>query len=216
MYRPNTYPDSRARGSKTAVVLPFKDTRENINKNRILVYMIPGIPGFGWANYDVPEGQAMHMNSGLWVNYKPSEDYAKALAQELEEAKVFKEAYFDFKKGDSDYVIKGTILSTKYKGTLISYGLSVYGPLLWLVGFPAGTVSNELSLALSCVDAKTDDVLSTKTYTAPKYGKTSWIYVLPNDFNYPTMLRDLYKTFVEDLSSHVKETRGAKGAGRNN
>jgi len=63
-----------------AVVLPFEDLRTNENNNYWAMYMIPLMP-FGWSNYSAPEGAQMHMNSGLWVNYKPTEDYPKALAQ---------------------------------------------------------------------------------------------------------------------------------------
>ena len=203
VYSPNSYFNtSKALGGLTAVVLPFEDGRYNENKNRAGFYLIPLLPGFGWVNYHVPEGQSGHLNSGLWTNYKPTEDYAKALVQELESAKIFKEGFFDFKKGDSDICIKGRILSTQYKGTLISYGLSAYGPLLWFVGFPAGTISNELMLEISCLDAKTEKVIFTNTYTAPKYSKISWIYVLPNDFNYPSMLQNVFKIFIEDLQRH--------------
>ena len=200
VYKPNTYSQSYVFSEKTAVILPFSDQREDINKNRILVYMIPLMP-FGWADYNAPEGAQMHLNSGIWINYKPTEDFAKALAQELEEANIFKESYFDFKKGSGDISIKGKIINTKYSGTLISYGLSVYGPLLWLVGLPSGTVNNELSIELSCTDIKTNKLLFSKTYLAPRYSKVSWIYNLPNDFNYSSMLKGLYKQFLLDLKN---------------
>ena len=59
------------------------------------MYLIPLMP-FGWQTLDVPEGQQMHIFSGMWTNYKPSEDYPKALAEELTNANIFDEAYFDF------------------------------------------------------------------------------------------------------------------------
>ena len=121
------------------------------------------------------------------------------LIEELEEAHIFKESYFDFKKGSSDIIINGKIINTKYSGTSISYGLSLYGSLLWFVGFPAGTVNNELSIQLSCTDIKTNQLLFSKTYLAPRYSKIAWIYSLPNDFNYSSMLKRLYKQFVLDL-----------------
>lgn len=198
VYTPNNYSQASTDSNKTAVVLPFFDSRKNINNNRILLYMIPLMP-FGWADYDAPEGAQMHMNSGLWTNYRPTEDFAKALAQEIKYAGIFEEAYFDFKKGDSNVIFQGEILSTQYNGKIISYGLSVYGPLLWFVGFPASTVSNELSVKLSCLDSKTNQTLFSKTYSAPEYSKVSWIYALDNDFNYPSMLKGIYKDFVDEL-----------------
>lgn len=198
VYRPNIYCQGPTICSKTAVVLPFIDERKNINKNRIALNLIPLMP-FGWADYNIPEGQQMHLCSGIWMNYKPTEDFAKALAQELENAHVFSDTYFDFRKRDSDIVIKGEILSTKYKEKMITYGLSVYGPLLWLIGLPSGTASNELSLRLTCLDENSNRILFSREYSAPRYSKVSWIYAVKNDFNYPTMLKDIYAHFVLDL-----------------
>ena len=201
VYKPNTYyTQSSVFSEKTAVITPFFDQRDDINKNRLPLYLIPLMP-FGWADYNAPEGAQMHLNSGIWINYKPTEDFPKALAQELKNANIFKEAYFDFKKGNSDIIIQGKIINTKYSGKLISYGLSVYGPLLWLVGFPTGSINNELSIELSCTDTRTNRLLFSKTYLAPKYSKISWIYNLPNDFNYSVMLKDLYKQFLLDLKN---------------
>jgi len=198
VYKPNIYEQTSVIADKATVVLPFSDQRDDVNKNMIMLYLIPLMP-FGWADYNIPEGAQMHLNSGLWTNYKPTEDFAKALAQELENAHIFKEAYFDFNKKDSDIIIKGEIINTKYSGKIITYGLSIYGPLLWFIGLPSGTVNNELAIKLSCTDARTNKLLFSKTYSAPGYNKISWIYLLPNDFNYSSMLKDLYKQFILDL-----------------
>ncbi len=200
VYRSGSYADRPSVPmQKSVAVLPFDDGRENANKNRLAIYLIPLIPAFGWADFSVPEGSQMHVTSGLWVNYKPTEDFPKALAQEFTAAGLFREAYFDFKKGESDLVVRGRIVSTRYKGTIISYGLSAYGPLLWFVGFPSGTVYNDLSVELSCLDSKTGATLFTKSYTAEPYSKVAWIYVMPDDFNYPVMLGDVYRQFIQDL-----------------
>ncbi|MBA3037711.1 MAG: hypothetical protein FP814_14615 [Desulfobacterium sp.] len=204
VYSPNSYSDISTTITKSVVVLPFQDTRPNTNSNYVALYMIPVMP-FGWQTLNVPEGQAMHIYSGMWVNYKPTEDYPKALAEELNGSKLFEEAYFDFKKGNSDLAVKGKILTTKYSGTIISYGLSVYGPMLWFVGFPSGTVSNELSIELSLVDSQSDKVILSNNYTAPEYSRVGWLYVMPNDFNYPAMLKDIYKNFIEDVRTRIPE-----------
>src|SRR5712692_6349191 len=83
------------------VVLPFRDGRQNVNSNRLALYLIPLFP-FGWADFEVPEGEQSHVGSGLWTNYKPTEDYPKALAEEFRNAGLFRESYFDFKEGDAD------------------------------------------------------------------------------------------------------------------
>jgi hypothetical protein len=97
VYRPNEYQQTRMNVApqKVAVVLPFDDQREDTNHNRIPLCMIPLMP-FGWADCSAPEGATAHVTSGLWVNYKPTEDYEKALAQELTQTGQYKQAYFSF------------------------------------------------------------------------------------------------------------------------
>ncbi len=198
VYKANQYSYPTAKTKKTAVVLPFKDQRNNENVNHIALYLIP-LAIYGSANFNAPEGSQMHINSGLWTNYKPTEDYAKALAEELQGTGFFKEAYFDFKTGNADYIIQGTIINTDYKGKLFSYGLSVYGPLLWFIGFPATTVENQLVVEISCTDAATRKVLLSRKYTATPVSRVSWIYKLNNDFNYPEMLKSTNRKFCDDL-----------------
>lgn len=200
VYAPNQFQDKQPLNSKKAIVQPFDDLRENDNSNYIMLYMIPLFP-FGWADFKVPEGAAGHIFSTLWVNYKPTEDFPKALASEIQNARVFKETHFDFGRGDADVIVSGKILSTDYSGKIISYGLSVYGALLWYIGLPAGTVSNDLSVELRCIDASSNRQLFAKTYKAPTYSRWGWLYSMPNDFNYPDMLKDIYKQFVSDLSA---------------
>lgn len=200
VYAPNQFQDKQALSSKKAVVQPFDDLRENNNSNNIRFYLIPLFP-FGWADLKVPEGAQHHVFSDLWINYKPTEDFPKALASEVQNARIFKEAHFDFGRGDADIIVSGKILNTEYSGKVFSYGLSVYGSLLWVVGLPAGTASNDLSVELHCIDASSNRQLFAKTYKVPTYSRWGWIYSMPNDFNYPDMLKDIYKQFVSDLSA---------------
>ena len=140
-----------------------------------------------------------HVTSALWNNYKPVEDFPKALVEDLRAAKLYSDAFFDYKEGDAEYVIQGTINSTRYDGKVYSYGLSVYGPLLWFIGLPAGSASNELSIEVNCLNKKTGRTILSKRYTAPSYSATSFLYVMANDFNYPEMLANVNKQVVEDL-----------------
>ena len=183
---------------KKVAVLPYEDARENKNKNYWGVYLIPLVP-FGSENCDAPEGVSMHMTSGMWLNFKPTEDFPKALAEDLRNTHMFSDAFFDYREGSGDYVVKGRILSTKYVGRIISYGLSVYGPNLWLIGFPACWTENDLSVELALVNSKDDKTLFSKTYTAVPRKGCSWIYSMQDDFNYSEMLAELNKQFCTDI-----------------
>jgi hypothetical protein len=208
VYTPEPLKDVSAKISKKVVVMPFADERANVNRNRLAFYLIPLFP-FGWVDYEVPEGEPMHIFSGLWTNYNPKEDYAKALAQELENARLFNEAYFGYTREGSDLVIRGNLENTRYKAYMITYGLSAYGPLLWFFGFPAGTASNELSVKLMCEDSKSRTVLFSKTYMAPRYTTWFWLYWMPTDFNYAELLKEIYREFIGDLERNEKKLAGA-------
>jgi len=202
VYRANTYPPAATVTEKKIAVLPFDDARNNENHDMWGIYLIPLVP-YGSQTFDCPEGLPMHTTSGLWVNFKPTEDFPKALAEDLRNTHMFSDAFFDFRRESGDYAVKGKIISTKYVGRIISYGLSVYGPDLWLIGFPAAWTENDLSIELALVDAKTEKVLFSRTYTAVPRAGCSWIYAMDSDFNYAEMLAELNKEFCTDIQPIV-------------
>ena len=202
VYRSNNYESltapTRLQNSSIAV-LPFSDKRSNDNSNNYMLYLVPLMP-FGYQNLGSPESVQIHANSGLWLNFNPKEDFAKAMAEELNSAKIFRESFFSNSTKDSDYYVSGEVISTDYNAKLFSYGLSVYGPILWFVGLPATHVANDLEIKINLIETKSKKVIFTKNYKADHYSKVGWVYSLPNDFRYPEMLADLYKKFIKDLS----------------
>lgn len=201
VYRANTYTPVTSSGKKIAV-LAYSDARENKNSNAAMMYLIPLLP-CGWQHLQAPEGVQMHITSGMWINYKPTEDFPKALAEDLRKTGGFSDAFFDYRKDNSDLAVTGKILNTKYDGYVISYGLSAYGPLLWIFGFPAATTSNELSVELNLIDSKTEQPLFSKVYTATPQKDVSWLYVMKDDFNYAEMLAQVNKQFCQDIQPIV-------------
>lgn len=202
VYKPSKYEPPQSAPSKTVAVLPFEDQRDDVNSNKLMLYMIPFFP-CGWADMNAPEGSQMHLSTGMWMNYKPTDDYAKALVSELNSAGFLKEVYFANRKSNENYYIKGTILDTKYKAQMFSYGLSVYGPLLWFFGLPAGHYSNDLAVELSCIEIPSGKIILSKIYSADQRSKVVWIYALGNDFNYSEMLREAYRQFAIELSDKI-------------
>lgn len=186
---------------KSVAVPPFADARPNVNRDFFLLYLIPLMP-FGWQNFDAPEASTMHFASGLWI-FKPSEDLAKAMAAELTSSRMFREAFFTYRAGEGDLVLEGKINSTKYKSYVITYGLSVDGPLLWLVGAPAGHISNVLDLEFVLRDNKTGDVLWKQSYMEAM-GGLRWIYYLHADFNYDTLFADIAKKALADMETFLR------------
>lgn len=199
-YRAEPISSSPVLVDKSVSVPPFMDTRVNENQNMVLMYAVPLMP-YGWADYKTPEGAQMHMTSGLWM-WRPNEDIAKAAAEELNSAHVFKEAFFSHRATDGELVLQGTIKSTGFKGKIFSYGLSVYGPMLWFIGFPATSADNELDVTFTLRDLATDTTLWERSYRRED-GNLSWLYMMKSDFLYPDLLKEILMEAVRDIRSEA-------------
>ena len=114
-YKSESESVNKAMINKSVSVIPFLDQRLSENSNMIGMYLIPIMP-FGWQELNVPEGFQGHVTSAAWL-WKPNEDIAKAVAEELNQSHLFKEVFFTNKASDGDIVLVGTIKSTKYNGT---------------------------------------------------------------------------------------------------
>ena len=185
----------------SVIVLPFEDRRLKENSNFIMIYLIPLVP-FGWQTFHTPEGPQMHVNSGLW-QFRPADDFARAVAQEVDNARIFRETFVGNRASEADYVLLGEITSTKYEGKIISYGLSVYGPLLWLFGFPASTTSNELTLTLKLAKTPSSPAVWTHTISG-ETSAVSWIYALQPDFTYDQLLKAGLRDAITSLAATAR------------
>ena len=187
--------------AKTVAVVPFVDQRPVQNKNNIGLRLIPLMP-FGWQELNTPETIQGHIASGLW-QFRPTEDMAKALALEVQNRHLFREAFFTFRESDGEFILRGVLLSTGYDGTLYSYGLSIYGEILWVLGLPAGKVKNDLSIELRLEDRTSGQEVWKKQYKADHDEGVYWAYAIPSDFWYDTMLKDLMPTILSDLEKAI-------------
>lgn len=186
--------------NNSVAVPPFIDKRINENSNKTGLAFLPLFP-FGWQTMHTPEGAQMHITSGLWL-FNPTEDFAKAVAIELENSSIFKEVFFTHRPREAELSLIGTVESTKYKGKLYTYLLSFYGVYLWFVGLPAGTASNELALSFKLQDNRSNEVLWKSSYTK-SIKNTSWIYSLRPDFNYDKMLKEIMREAIPSLKQKL-------------
>lgn len=199
-YKAEPYVQAKPILNKSVAVPPLSDQRENANSNLMMIYLIPLMP-FGWQELNTPEGVQMHANSGLWI-FRPNEDFAKAIAEELNNASIFKEVFFTHRPSDADLTLRGKIISTKYDGKLITYGLSVYGPLLWLFGFPASYVENYLSLQFELVDTKSNTILWQQSFNKD-HNSLSILYSLQPDFFYDVLLKATMKEAIPSIRNKL-------------
>jgi len=185
---------------KSVAISPLSDRREKVNKDMVAMYLIPLMP-FGWQDLRTPEGVEMHINSGLWP-FRPTEDVAIAIAEELNNSGIFREVFFTNRPSGGDLFIKGEIKTTDYNGKLITYCLSFEGPILWFVGLPKAYIENILGLSLQLVDSKTNEVLWQGDYEK-REGRTSWIYAMQPDFLYDRLLKEIMKEALPSLKNKL-------------
>ena len=152
--------------TKTIAVLPFTDKRENINADRMGIGFIPLVP-FGWQDLKTPE-------TIINQQFYPKEDFAKATAQELNSASIFKDVFFSYKETDSDYILVGELEQSDIHTKIFFYGLSAPGDLLWFLGFPAAYYSNKITLNFKLLDKNYHTKFS-KTYSE-SIEEIWWIY----------------------------------------
>ena len=133
---------------KVVAVVPFEDHRLAENSNMYPMYLIPLMP-FGWADYQRPDAANMFLSVASY-DATPAEDLAKAAAVSLRQAGLFRDAFFTSGEGKdrADLVISGRIREMRYRSKMFTYCLSVYGPLFWVFGAPAGTSEDRLAADL--------------------------------------------------------------------
>lgn len=146
-YPTDTTPLYRASSNSelTVAVMPFKEARPTANQSgTIFLYLIPLMP-FGWAKYERPEAAVMFMTIARY-EFQLDEDLGKAATRSIGDSGLFQRAYFTLggELSEADLVFQGVARSTRYDGTIYSYGLSVFGPLLWIFGLPSA--SSEVSI----------------------------------------------------------------------
>jgi hypothetical protein len=195
-YRPEAKIELEPMLDKSVAVPPLIDERVNRNLNRSGLGLIPLFP-YGWQTMYTPEGGQEHRTSGFWL-FTPPEDFAKAIAIELQNSGLFEEVFFTHRPNEADLSLKGTIESTQYTSKMYTYCLSLVGVYLWLFGLPSGSASNELILNLKLVDNITDKIIWESRYKK-SVRSTSWIYALNSDFFYDTMLKEIMEEVIVSL-----------------
>jgi hypothetical protein len=199
-YKADPYVKTEPLVNKSVAVPPLADSRENVNNNLIGLMYIPVMP-FGWMNLNTPEGGQAHVASGLWL-FKPPEDLAKAIAEEINNSGIFKEAFFTNRASEGELNLKGNLKSTYYNGKIFTYCISFYGAYLWLIGFPAGSYENNLEISFELVEASTGKVLWNETYKKD-FSKVFWIYAPGADFRYDLLLKEIMKEIIPSLKNKL-------------
>ena len=152
-YPPNECAHYTARDSHTSrvAVLMAPDARPADNTNLFWLSFIPVVP-IGTASYARPEAARQFVSIAEY-EMDASKDVALAVADEFKRSRLFPNAFFSY-GGDvaGAYVCELTLRKFEYDGTAITYGLSVYGSLLWMLGLPAGTSTCDVEAEMALRD----------------------------------------------------------------
>lgn len=198
--------DQSPRTTKTVIIPPFADERRATNTNRVWCYAVPFCP-YGWQDLEQPERTTSHIHSGVW-QFDPAHDFAQALAEEISRAHLFgavvtnESPQEDSRRG---FVLRGTLISTRYEATLFSYGLSVLGSNLWLLGLPLGSMRETISFRLRLEDQPSGHVFLQQTYQIQQDDGWVSLYALPDDFSYDRLFQTLMPSILHDLDRALKE-----------
>lgn len=187
------------------VVPPFTDRRVLAdNTSALLLTVIPLVP-FGFESLTVPEAPTVHALSNTW-QFRPADDLARAVAQEIDAARIFRESFTDPRASIGEFLLTGEIRTLSLDSKRLSYGLSIYAPLLWIIGFPAVDVSNEieLHLTLSCNRDGGGAPLWQHTIRGSD-GHTGWIYSLGTDFKYDQLLKQQMPAVLASLEQAMRQ-----------
>ena len=189
---------------KTVAVLPFDDFRKDENSFApMLLFFVPPMP-FGWVDYNRPDA-ARNFLTVKELMFTPAEDLPKAAAVSLRRSNLFSDAYFTFggEKDKADFVLYGTIKSTRYQGYMLSYGLSFFGVYLWYFGLPVGKSENTLEIELLL--KKKNRVVWEYTFNRSK-SIWQWLYYrFGHDvLGYSELMQEAMNEAIVDLAAKLR------------
>ncbi|MCI5778305.1 MAG: hypothetical protein MR051_00555 [Lentisphaeria bacterium] len=190
---------------KKVAVVPFDDYRDATNTFApIFLVYIPLVP-FGWVEYNRPEAARDFMTVHQF-DFTPSEDLPKAAALSLRRSRLFADAFFTFggEKDRADFVLYGAVKSTKYLGHQLSYGLSILGSSLWLLGLPAANSRNELGIELTLKHQ--EKVVWERTFSKSDKIWHGWLYHWGYDVQaYSELMQSIMNEAIADMAKTFRE-----------
>lgn len=193
----------------SVAVLPFEEERLDRNSFAgFYLYLIPLVP-YGIIKYERPDAARMFNTIGEF-QFDVSEDVAKAVVTSLRHSNLFKDVFFTFggEKKNADLIITGNVLSTFYEGKTYSYGLSIYGPLLWFVGLPAGSSYNKLSLKISLNKAEAEEPIWEYSFAKDKRIIQGLYYKWGYDVkSYTTLMEEGMNEAIKDLDRKLSRLK---------
>ena len=207
--------------TKSVAVMPFMDQRGAVyfdpqsgltgrpgDHGSFFLGFIPLMP-FGYVEKDQPELSEDFVSLGRY-HFDVQNDLAAAAFASLKSSNLFssvKRANNAAQAADADYIWRGTVTSTFYRGRIFTYGITYFfSPILWVVGFPSGSSTNELWVKFELVDRASGEVVWQYDYSKSDY-LNHWIYArVGKDVSlYPQMMKQAMNGALRDLSQKMPD-----------
>lgn len=158
-------------------VSELKDLRGGDNTSGAVFWSFCPLMPFGWVDYSRPENAAAMMNIGNY-QYDLFSELSRAAAVSFETSRLFNSAYYtanNINDRQGELVLEGEVYSTRFNGKLISYGISIASPALWVIGLPATYLSSSIEMKLRIIHRATGNVIWEQQVQAEDAG-WRWAY----------------------------------------
>lgn len=208
--------------SKSVAVMPFMDQRDMGNiapgqtapahdvgdHGSFFLGFIPLMP-FGYVEKMQPENSEDFVSLGRF-HFDVQNDLSAAAMASLKSSGLFKnvtKANNAAQAANADYIWRGSVTSTFYRGRMFSYGITYcFSHILWIVGVPYGSSTNELGVKFELVDRATGDVVWSFGYLASDY-LNHWIYArVGKDVSiYPRLMKEAMNQALYKLSQDMPD-----------
>ena len=184
---PGTIAVFQERGSaqKTVAVLPFMDQRsasvsdpgEVGDRGSFYLGFLPLMP-FGYLIKSEPEKSDDFVSLGRF-HFDPQNDLANAAMISLRQSNLFAKvirANNQEQAASADYIWRGKLLSTRYRGNMYSYCITYFlSHVFWIIGVPSGTSWNQLHVQFELIDRASGQIVWQYDFNQED-SITHWIY----------------------------------------
>ena len=210
--------------TKSVAVMPFMDQRgakyfdpsqaglasahSAGDHGSLFLGFIPFLP-FGYVEKEQPELSEDFVSLERF-HFDVQNDLASAAYASLKSSNLFssvKRANNAAQAADADYIWRGSVTSTFYRGRIFSYGITYFfSPILWVVGVPSGSSTNELGVKFELVERASGNVVWEYNYLNSDY-LNHWIYarVGKDTSLYPQLMKQAMNAALYDLSRKMPD-----------
>ena len=223
---PGTMAKFREAGSatKSIAVMPFMDQRGSKyfdpeqadlasarpagDHGSFFLGFLPLMP-FGYVEKEQPELSEDFVSMERF-HFDVQNDLAAAAFASLKSSNLFsnvKRANTASQAADADYIWRSSVSSTFYRGRIFSYGITYFfAPILWVVGVPTGSSTNELAVKFELVERASGDVVWEYSYRNSDY-LNHWLYarVGKDTSIYARLMKQAMNGALYDLSQKMPD-----------